>query len=125
MQKPNDESSGGALYIMPDQLRRRLAQRFGLSSQLSSFLALLITSECATNEAVGKALGEVEARALAFRLRKRLREKGEAIEICSHRSVGYWLSDETRRTLAKAFGVELGISHEGLRCRPNAGHPSL
>ncbi len=80
---------------------------YDLPLQVSSFFALLILSECITDQSVA-CLGQVEARALAHKLRQKL--KGSDIKICSRRAVGYWLDDDTRRLLAKQFNIELGVS---------------
>ncbi len=89
------------------ELPNRLARHYDLPLQVSSFFALLILSECITDQSV-LCLGQVEARVLAHKLRRKL--QGSDIKICSRRSVGYWLDDDTRRLLAKQFQIELGVS---------------
>ncbi len=94
-----------------DPLPYKLARHYNLPLQVSSFLALLIVSESITAEHAFQSLGQVEAKSLAHRLRAAMKSQGDkAIEIHSRRSVGYWLDDETRRSLAAKFGVTLGIS---------------
>ncbi len=86
----------------------RIARHFDLPLQVSSFFALLILSECITTEVSFESMGDVDARALAHRLRRAL--DGTDIEVRSRRSIGYWLDISTRRLLAAKFGVELGVS---------------
>ena len=94
------ESRGG-------DLPRRIAQQFDIPLQVSSFFALLILSECITHQSVS-CLGQVDARALAYRLRCALKDTD--IRIKSRRTIGYWLDIDTRRLLASRFNVELGVS---------------
>ncbi len=88
-------------------LPRAIARHYDLPLQVSSFFALLILSECITDQSVA-CLGVVDARGLAHKLRRGL--KDSPIKICSRRAVGYWLDDDTRRVLAKQFNIELGVS---------------
>jgi hypothetical protein len=88
-------------------LPMRIARCYDLPLQVSSFFALLILSECITQQSVSS-LGQVDVRILAHKLRRAL--QGTDIEVRSRRTIGYWLDDDVRRSLASKFNVELGIS---------------
>ena len=106
-QNDNRYNSG---KLMEADLQHRIAREYSLPLQVSSFFALLILSEHTTPASAFGRLGCVEARGLVYKLRKSLKTKAPEIEIHSQHGVGYWINQDTRRTLAIKLGVELGIT---------------
>lgn len=104
-------------------LRMRLGKVYGLSPQLTKFLALLITMECVSPTAVGETIGNVQASVLATQLRKRLRAHVPGFEIRNIRGFGYWISDDAKRFFATRpifkLLVENDINTRALGLEPN------
>lgn len=93
-----------------DILAHQIARAYNIPLQLASFFSLLILYDCVTCARVYEALGTVEGRQLAHRLRNYLKERMPDATVHSRRMVGYWLDDATRAKLVEKFHVVLAAA---------------
>lgn len=90
--------------------RSRIARTYKLPHKLSAGLALLLVHDTVTSKCVYDVLGETDHRSLMYRLRVVLRVKHPDIQIHSLRTIGYWLDDADRETIASECGIPWPLS---------------